>query len=113
LQSGDWTFVKDPSHEKPPSKQIYGTFFLQLPARQTLADGKIFAPLRSAGVQMSGDNAHLVIRNLTTTHPYNDGFSIHGDCRDVVFENIRAIECGDNGISAHETAEYRKQFDQP
>jgi hypothetical protein len=25
----------------------------------------------------------------------------------VVFENIRAIECGDDGISAHETAEYR------
>jgi hypothetical protein len=56
---------------------------------------------------MSGDNSHLVIRNLTATHPYNDGFNIHGDCRDVVFENIRAIECGDDGISAHETAEYR------
>jgi hypothetical protein len=63
--------------------------------------------MRSAGVQMSGDNAHLVIKNLTATHPYNDGFNIHGDCRDVVFENIRAIECGDDGISAHETAEYR------
>jgi hypothetical protein len=63
--------------------------------------------MRSAGVQMSGDNAHLVIRNLTATHPYNDGFNIHGDCRDVVFENIRAIECGDDGISAHESAEYR------
>jgi hypothetical protein len=56
---------------------------------------------------MSGDNAHLFIRNLTATHPYNDGFNIHGDCRDVVFENIRAIECGDDGISAHESAEYR------
>jgi hypothetical protein len=63
--------------------------------------------MRSAGVQMSGDNAHLVIRNLTATHVYNDGFNIHGDCRDVVFENIRAIECGDDGISAHESADYR------
>ena len=26
---------------------------------------------------------------------------------DVVFEKIRAIECGDDGISAHESAEYR------
>jgi hypothetical protein len=25
----------------------------------------------------------------------------------VVFENIRAIECGDDGISAHESAQYR------
>jgi len=107
LQAGEWTFVKDPSREKPPSKAIYGTFYLKLGAGQTLADAKIFAPMRSAGVQMSGDNAHLVIKNLTATHPYNDGFNIHGDCRDVVFENIRAIECGDDGISAHETAEYR------
>ncbi|MCA9022434.1 MAG: hypothetical protein KDA74_19935, partial [Planctomycetaceae bacterium] len=44
---------------------------------------------------------------LTCTHPYNDGFNIHGHCEDVLFENIRAIECGDDGISAHETAEYR------
>jgi hypothetical protein len=107
LQAGEWTFVKDPAREKPPSKAIYGTFYLKLAAGQSLAEAKVFAPMRSAGVQMSGDNAHLVIKNLTATHPYNDGFNIHGDCRDVVFENIRAIECGDDGISAHETAEYR------
>jgi hypothetical protein len=107
LQPGEWTFVKDPSRAKPPSLQIYGAFYLKLPAGQKLADAHIFAPVRSAGVQMSGDNAHLVIKNLTATHPYNDGFNIHGDCRDVVFENIAAIECGDDGISAHESAQYR------
>ena len=107
LQNGEWTFVKDPSREKPPSKAIYGTFYLKLAPGQRLADANIFAPMRSAGVQMSGENAHLVIKNLTATHPYNDGFNIHGDCRDVVFENIRAIECGDDGISAHESAQYR------
>ena len=107
LQAGEWTFVKDPSREKPPSKAIYGTFFIKLAAGQSLAEAKVFAPMRSAGVQFGGDNAHLVIKNLTATHPYNDGFNIHGDCRDVVFENIRAIECGDDGISAHESAQYR------
>jgi len=107
LQPGQWTFVKDPSREKPPSKQIYGTFYIKLPPGQKLADARIAVPLRSAGVQLSGDNAHLVIRNVTATHVYNDGFNIHGDCRDVVFENIQAIECGDDGISAHETAQYR------
>jgi hypothetical protein len=107
LQAGEWTFVKDASREKPPSKAIYGTFYLKLGAGQTLAVAKVFAPMRSAGVQFGGDNAHLVIKNLTATHPYNDGFNIHGDCRDVVFENIRAIECGDDGISAHESAQYR------
>jgi hypothetical protein len=107
LQSGEWTFVKAPSREKPPSKAIYGTFFIKLAPGQQLAEAKIFAPMRSAGVQFGGDNAHLVIKNLTATHPYNDGFNIHGDCREVVFENIRAIECGDDGISAHESAQYR------
>ncbi|MGV3661548.1 MAG: hypothetical protein ACO1TE_15280 [Prosthecobacter sp.] len=107
LQAGEWTFVKDPTREKPPSRQIYGTFHIKLAPGQTLAAANIFAPVRSAGVQFGGDNAHLVIKNLTATHPYNDGFNIHGDCRDVVFENIRAIECGDDGISAHESAQYR------
>jgi hypothetical protein len=105
LQNGEWTFVKDPSREKPPSKAIYGTFFIKLAQSQKLVN--VSAPMRSAGVQFGGDNAHLVIKNLTATHPYNDGFNIHGDCRDVVFENIRAIECGDDGISAHESAQYR------
>jgi len=107
LQAGEWTFVKDSNREKSPSKTIHGTFYLKLPQGQPLAAAKVSAPVSSAGVLMRGDNAHLVIKNLTVTHPYNDGFNIHGDCREVVFENIRAIECGDDGISAHETAEYR------
>lgn len=106
LQPGEWTFVKDPSREKPPSKAIYGSFYIRLAPGVAITDAKIAVPVRSAGVQFSGDNAHLVIKNLTATHPYNDGFNIHGDCRDVVFENIRAIECGDDGISAHESAQY-------
>ena len=107
LQAGEWTFVKDPSRAAQRPGQYHGTFFIKLSAGARLAEANIAVPMRSAGVQMSGDNAHLVIRNLTATHPYNDGFNIHGDCRDVVFENIRATECGDDGISAHETAEYR------
>ena len=107
LQVGEWTFIEDKSRETPPSKQVFGTFYVKIPVGQKLADAHIAAPMRSAGVQLSGLNAHLVIKNLTCTHPYNDGFNIHGDCRDVVFENIRAIECGDDGVSAHESAEYR------
>ena len=103
LKPGEWTFVKTGTEEG----HILGSFYVKIPPGQKLQDANIRAPVRSAGVQFSGDNAHLVIKNLTATHPYNDGFNIHGDCREVVFENIRAIECGDDGISAHETAEYR------
>lgn len=107
LQPGEWTFVRDPAREDPASKRVYGRFFIRLAPGQALAQAGIRLPVRVAGVQLSGDNAHLVIRNLTATHVYNDGFNIHGDCREVVFENIRAIECGDDGISAHESAQYR------
>ena len=109
LKPGEWTFVGNHTKSEggSDSDKARGSFFIKLKPGQTLKQANIRFPVRSAGVQLSGDNAHLVIRNLTATHPQNDGFNIHGDCRDVIFENIRAIECGDDGISAHETAQYR------
>ncbi len=107
LLPGEWTFIKDPPHPGAKPLQIHGSFYIKLAPGRKLEDANIAVPVRSAGVQFGGDNAHLVIKNLTATHPYNDGFNIHGDCREVEFENIRAIECGDDGISAHESAQYR------
>lgn len=110
LQPGEWTFVKQTASTEQ-SSEITGAFYLKLASGAQLSEQNLRIPVRSAGVQFGGSgknhNAHLVIRNLTCTHPYNDGFNIHGHCEDVLFENIRAIECGDDGISAHETAEYR------
>jgi hypothetical protein len=110
LKPGEWTFVKEATIEgKQP--QMKGSFYLKVSAGSQLGEQNLRVPVRSAGVQFGGTgeryNAHLVIRNLTCTHPYNDGFNIHGHCEDVLFENIRAIECGDDGISAHETAQYK------
>jgi hypothetical protein len=107
LESGEWTFEPSSPPAKDHSTPITGAFHLRIAPGQTLPQANIRIPVRSAGVQFSGDNAHLILRNLTTTHPYNDGFNIHGDCRDILFQNIRAIECGDDGISAHESAQYR------
>lgn len=106
LKPGEWTFVQGPARPEAKPGQISGVFFIKLAPGKKLADASIAVPVRGAGVQLSGDNAHLVIKNLTATHPHNDGFNIHGGCRDVRFENIRAIECGDDGISAHESAQY-------
>lgn len=110
LKPGEWTFVKEGTIDgKRP--QMKGSFYLKVSAGAQLSEQNLRVPVRSAGVQFGGTgerhNAHLVIRNLTCTHPYNDGFNIHGHCEDVLFENIRAIECGDDGISAHETAQYK------
>ena len=107
LRPKEWTFVPAKDEPIPRNGPVEGTFHIRLATGQMPGQAGIRVPVRSAGVQLSGENAHLVIKNLTATHPYNDGFNIHGDCRDVVFENIRAIECGDDGISAHESAQYR------
>ncbi len=107
LKPGEWTFVKDTERTKAArAGYIFGTFWLKLPPGQPIGDAKIEVPTRMAGVAMHGKCAHLVVRNLTSTRPYNDGFNL-SDCRDVLFENIRAIDCGDDGISAHGECQYR------
>lgn len=88
LKPGEWTYE---AKEK--------TFTIVPPAGQGIED--VRAPLRANGVAINGDCENLVIRNITATHVWNDGFNIHGRTRNVRFENIRAIECGDDGISAH------------
>jgi len=89
LAPGEWTYVET---EK--------AFYLRLQEGSTLSSVRV--PERSDGVSLRGNCEHLVIRNLTATHVWNDGFNIHGRSRDIRFENVRAIECGDDGISAHE-----------
>ena len=102
LQPGEWTFVLDPGRAVPPSRNIYGAFYIQLAPGTKLEDARIAAPIRSSGVVLSGDCAHLVVRNLTATRVHNDGFNLHGTSRDCRFENIVAIDCGDDGFSAHD-----------
>lgn len=107
LQPGEWTFVKDAERTKTArAGYIHGTFWLRLSPGQKLADSKIEFPLRTAGVLTRGTSSHLVVKNLTATRPYNDGFNL-SDSRDIVLENIRAIDCGDDGISAHGECRYR------
>ena len=55
----------------------------------------------------SSTGSNITIRNVTGTHVYNDGYNVHGAQRNLVFENIKAIECGDDGFSAHEDADCR------
>lgn len=96
LLANEWTYV-----------EAEDAFYLKLPEGQTLDQAKIRCPVRANGVALAGKGGHIVVRNLNCTHVYNDGFNIHGDQVDTVYENITAIECGDDGFSAHETAECR------
>ena len=94
LKDGEWTYVEE---EK--------AFYLRPNVGQDLSS--IRAPIRSSGVALSGDCELLIIRNITATHVWNDGFNIHQRSRDILFQNIKAIECGDDGISAHEDCQIK------
>jgi len=96
LQPREWTYAQDED-----------AFYLRLPPGQSLDAANIRYPRRSSAVVLSREGSHLVVRNITATHVYNDGYNIHGTQRATVFENIAAIECGDDGFSAHEDAECR------
>ena len=106
LQPGEWTFIKDPERTRTArTGYIFGSFWIRLPANVSLLEAKIEVPIRTAGVLIRGTSSHLVVRNLTAIRPYNDGFNL-SDSRDILLENIRAINCGDDGISAHGHCRY-------
>lgn len=96
LQPGEWTIVK-----------AEHAFYVRINPAKALTDYKIAAPLRANAVSLSGDCSHIIVRNVTGTHVYNDGYNIHGKTRECVFENIAAIDCGDDGFSAHDDCTVR------
>jgi hypothetical protein len=92
LVPGEWTFLPDSE-----------TFYIKVDPSRELAKAGIEIPYRAQGVSVRGQhNAHWIIRNLTVTHVYNDGYNLHTNLSDTRFENIAAYECGDDGFSAHE-----------
>jgi hypothetical protein len=91
LQPDEWTYAQDED-----------AFYVRLKPGQDLDAANIRYPARSAGVIESISGSHLTVRNVTSTHVYNDGCNIHGMTRDCHFQNITSIECGDDGFSAHD-----------
>lgn len=94
LADFEWTYIKNED-----------AFYIKVPVTLPLPEARIRYPLRSSGVVFSREGGHLTIQNITATHVYNDGFNIHGAQRNLKFVNIAAIECGDDGFSAHEDAD--------
>lgn len=107
LKPGEWTFVKDTARIKPGGQLIFGAFYVKLEPPLKLADARIAVPMRGNGVALSGTNRHLVVRNTIATHVYNDGFNVHGVARDCLFQNVQAIDCGDDGVSVHDDCQCR------
>ena len=81
------------------------TLFFCPPEGKTPVDMNIQAVVRGAGVLMGGSTSHVVIRNFNMRHVWNDGYNIHGGCKDVAFYNCNAEDCGDEGFSSHSDCE--------
>ena len=114
LAPGEWTYVPDEplvrksEGGKPwDARKLAGAFYIKIDPEKTLADYRIEAPVRQNGVSLSGRCEHLEIRNVISTHVHNDGFNIHGYTRDIYFKNIKAVDCGDDGVSAHDDCQIR------
>ncbi len=106
LAPGEWTVVVGKKiSDKGPHHQYEIEYFVRLPEKATgLADSGITEPIRgiSDGVCVRGTSKNVVVRNMIMKNFFNDGYNIHGQCENIRFENIAALFCGDDGISAHE-----------
>lgn len=91
LKPGQWTFVR---------KGL--VFYIKLTPGKSLASAHIQVPLLEDGAMIYGKCSHLVLKNLTFEHCYNDGVGIHGYTRDIKMYNIASFQCGDDGMSAHD-----------
>ncbi len=94
LTPGQWTY-----------NDAETAFYFAIDPKKKLADYLIETPVRENGVTIRGTCEHWIVRNVNVTHVWNDGFNIHDQTRDFTFENITAIECGDDGLSEHEACE--------
>ena len=104
LAPGEWT-ITDPEPENHKTHEF--VCFVKLPENSSPEDLCRWSEpfICDGGVQMRERNAHIRVRNIIVKYFWNDGFNIHGDARNIIFENIAAIGCGDDGVSAHETAD--------
>lgn len=90
LAPGEWTFVADEN-----------AFYIATADGASLADLRVEEPLITEGVATRGSVEHIVVKNLTVTRFLNDGYNFHGTSRNVLIKDCAAIECGDDGMSAH------------
>ena len=102
LRPGQWTYRQDDGN----------AYYIKIDPAKTLADYRIELPVMVSGVQIDGCNSHLVFKNITVTHVVNDGFALRVSkpgqkVADIRYENIRAIDNCDDGLSAHGDCEVR------
>ncbi len=107
LQPGEWTIIRGKVAKNTKHRQIFNQdYIIRLPeGARTPAEAGFEEPRlnRISGVDIAKDSSHITVRNVIVKHFHNDGYNFHGNSRNIILENIAAVECGDDAISAHET----------
>lgn len=106
LQPGEWT-IREVEPEKEKDSVRWFDFYVKLPIHAgTLAEANISEPSDKmiSGVEVSGACEYLHFRNLIVKNFWNDGFNIHDHAYHIDFDTVAALDCGDDGASAHENA---------
>ncbi len=106
LQPLEWTIERLPKSDSNPNSLLCHLYF-KVPAGKTLESLRLEEPAASmdSGITIVGKIRHVTVRNAVVKNFWNDGSNFHFDCRGIFVENIAAIECNDDGTSAHETCE--------
>jgi hypothetical protein len=78
-------------------------YYRLLPS-QSIDKTRLETPRGFCGVCID-DSSHIIIRNLICQYFWNDGFNIQGDSQDIRLEDIVGRFNGDEGVSAHGTAD--------
>jgi hypothetical protein len=106
LDGEDVTLIATKDRLKPGQWVVEeGTVYYRPPEGTHPSEMEMQFVIRGNGVQMTGDTAHVVVKNLNVRWVYNDGYNIHGHVTDARFYNCNARDTGDEGFSAHDACE--------
>lgn len=82
-----------------------GSVYFRWPKEKAAGSGRIIQLPSKLESCVSIACSYITVRNVVARHAANDGFNIHGNRIGVRIENVKAFSNGDEGISAHETAQ--------
>ena len=108
LKKNEWTLIED----KKSRVKNTSTYSIYLKLDESVVDitkSKAEEPRRGniCGVELSGKCDSIIIKNFICRNFWNDGYNIHNKVVNTTFDTICAIDCGDDGISAHESCEIK------
>lgn len=106
LAVNQWTMTVEPGSVKG-NTLLYNIYLKLDPSCKSPADAGVLEPQhrRTNGVDLSGKSSGIIIKNIICRNFWNDGFNIHNRVTSTLFDTVCAIDCGDDGISAHEKCE--------